>query len=57
MGGGLTMDFHVLIIAVILGVEYWLGKTKKVKAGSLLEIVFMLSLTLFVYIKEKFDEH
>lgn len=41
------------VLAVILGIECWMGKTDKVKASSLLEFAFMGAVLLWLKIKQR----
>ncbi len=51
-----THYLYASILALVLGVECWLGKTEKVKASSIVELAFLLvvgiATTIFVK-KEK----
>jgi len=46
----IPIKYELGLMIIVLGLEYWLGKTEKTKAGSTLELVYNL-LKLFVKIK------
>lgn len=45
-----------IIILLILILEAWLGKTQKTKSGSILELLFLGTLSLIVFITIKKGE-
>jgi len=44
---------YIAVIVVCAIIELWLGRTEKIKANSILELVFMATLTLIFWISVK----
>lgn len=42
-----------LWLALTLAVEYWLGRTQKTRAGSMIELVLLISITLYLFFVTK----
>jgi hypothetical protein len=42
--------YKILAAIVLLCLEYWLGKTDRVKSGSILEVLFMVTLGLVIFL-------
>lgn len=55
-----TQISHVVYPAIMSGVlalEYWLGKTEKVQAGSIVEVGFLAVAAVVAYIFKQKENH
>lgn len=48
---------YASITALLLAIEYWIGKNEKIKAGSMVELLAMVALAGFAWVFRKRDKN